>query len=108
MNTVAVDALKADKTYWQAHLMSGRLLLEKYNKAQGHPELKAALVINPNAADVHIELAKSAIGEYDWDEVEEESKRALDICPHAPGALQALAAFRENCTSAIPTRRKRC
>lgn len=91
VNTVAVDALKADKTFWQAHLVSGRLLLEKYNKAQGRPELKAALVINPNAADVHIELAKSAIGEYDWDEVEEEAKRALEICPHAPGALQAQA-----------------
>ena len=91
VNTVAVDALKADKTYWQAHLMSAQLLLEKYNKAQGRPELKSALTINPNAADVHIELAKSAIGDYDWDEVEEESKRALEICPRAPGALQALA-----------------
>lgn len=91
VNTVAVDALKADKTYWQAHLISGRLLLEKYNKAQGRPELKAALAINPNAADVHIELARSAVGEYDWDEVEEESRRALEICPHAPGALQAAA-----------------
>jgi cellulose synthase operon protein C len=91
VNTVDVDALKADKTYWQAHLVSGRLLLEKYNKAQGRPELKAALAINPNAAEVHIELAKSAISDYDWDEVEEEAKRALAICPHSPGALQALA-----------------
>ncbi len=91
VNTVAVDAIKADKTFWQAHLISGRLLLEKYNKAQGRPELKAALAINPNAADVHIELAKSAIGDYDWDEVEEESKRAIEINPHAPGALRALA-----------------
>lgn len=91
VNTVAVDALKADKLYWQAHLTSGRLLLEKYNKAQGLPELKAALAINPNAADVHIELAKSAIGEYDWDEVEEEANRALAIAPGSPGALQSLA-----------------
>lgn len=91
VNTVAVDALKADKTYWQAHLISARLLLEKYNKAQGRPELKAALAINPNAADVHIELAKSAIGEYDWDEVEEEASRALEIAPGSTGALQALA-----------------
>ena len=91
VNTVAVDALKADKTFWQAHLASGRLLLEKYNKAQGRPELKAALAINPNAVDVHVELAKSAIGEYDWDEVEEEANRALAIAPHTPGALQALA-----------------
>ena len=91
VNTVAVDALKADKTFWQAHLTAGRLLLEKYNKAQGRPELKAALVINPNAVDVHVELAKSAIGDYDWDEVESEAKRALSIAPKTPGALQALA-----------------
>ena len=91
VNTVAVDALKADKSFWQAHLVSGRLLFEKYNKAQGKPELKAALAINPNAAEVHTELARSAIGDYDWDEVEEESKRALAISPHAPAALQALA-----------------
>ena len=91
VNTVTVDALKADKTYWQAHLVSGRLLLEKYNKAQGRPELKAALAINPNASEVHVELARSAVGEYDWDEVEQEAKRALEICPRSIGALQALA-----------------
>lgn len=91
VNTVSVDAIKANKLYWQAHLVSGKLLLEKYNKAQGLPELKSALTINPNAADVHIALAKSAIGDYDWNEVEEEGKRALQICPNAPGALQALA-----------------
>ncbi|WP_162130512.1 tetratricopeptide repeat protein [Schlesneria paludicola] len=91
VNTVSVDALKVDKTYWQAHLVSGRLLLEKYNKSQGRPELKAALAINPNAADVHVELAKSAVGDYDWDEVEEEAKRALQINPRSTGAFQALA-----------------
>ncbi|HEY0982943.1 tetratricopeptide repeat protein [Schlesneria sp.] len=91
VNTVAVDALKADKIFWQAHLASGGLLLEKYNKAQGRPELKAALAINPNASEVHIELAKSAIGDYDWDEVEESAKRALTIAPGSTGALQALA-----------------
>lgn len=91
VNTVGIDAIKADKNYWQAHLVSGHLLLEKYNKAQGMPELKSALAINPNAADVHIEIAKSAIGDYKWDEVEEEGNRALQICPKSPGALRALA-----------------
>ena len=91
VNTVGIDAMKADKLYWQAHLVSGRLLLEKYNKAQGLPELKAALAINPNATEAHIEIAKSAVSEYKWDEVEEEGNRALQICPKAPGALRALA-----------------
>ncbi|MEK6261803.1 MAG: tetratricopeptide repeat protein [Planctomycetota bacterium] len=91
VNTVAKDALKADKRCWQAHQLTGRLLLEKYNRAQGIPELKAALAINPNAADVHVLLAQSAVGEYNWDEVEDEAKRALEIAPKTPGALRALA-----------------
>ncbi|MBC8116397.1 MAG: tetratricopeptide repeat protein, partial [Candidatus Saccharimonas sp.] len=91
VNTVAKDALKADKQCWQAHQLTGRLLLEKYNRAQGIPELKAALAINPNAADVHVLLAQSAVGEYNWDEVEDEAKRALEIAPKTPGALRALA-----------------
>ncbi len=91
VNTVAKDALKADKLCWQAHQLSGRLLLEKYNRAQGIPELKAALAINPNAVEVHVQLAQSAVGEYNWDEVEDEAKRALEIAPKTPGALRALA-----------------
>ena len=91
VNTVAKDALKADKECWQAHLLAGRLLLEKYNRQQGIPELKAALAINPNAVEVHVQLAQSAVGEYNWDEVEDEAKRALEIAPQTPGALRALA-----------------
>ncbi len=91
VNTVAKDAIKADKLCWQAHQLSGRLLLEKYNRTQGIPELKAALAINPNAAEVHVLLAQSAVGEYNWDEVEDEAKRALEIAPKTPGALRALA-----------------
>lgn len=91
VNTVAKDALKADKECWQAHLLAGRLLLEKYNRQQGIPELKAALAINPNAVEVHVQLAQSAVGEYNWDEVEDEAKRALEIAPKTPGALRALA-----------------
>ncbi len=91
VNTVAKDALKADKLCWQAHHLTGRLLLEKYNRTQGIPELKAALAINPNAVEVHVQLAQSAVGEYNWDEVEEEAKRALEIAPKTPAALRALA-----------------
>ena len=91
VNTVAKDALKADRQCWQAYQLSGRLLLEKYNRAQGIPELKAALAINPNAVEVHVQLAQSAVNEYNWDEVEEEAKRALEIAPKTPGALRALA-----------------
>jgi cellulose synthase operon protein C len=92
VNTLCIDALKADKLRWQANQMAGQLLLEKYNKLQGIPQLKAALTINPNAVEVHVLLAQAAVDEYNWDEVESEANRALEIAPKTPGALRALAA----------------
>lgn len=91
VNTLCMDALKFDKSSWQAHCLSGRLLLEKYNKAQGQPELKAALAINPRATEVLVALAQSAVKDYDWDEVESRSQLALEISPGLPAALRALA-----------------
>ena len=43
VNTICQDACLLDKDYWQAHHLAGQLLLEKYNRAQGIPELKTAL-----------------------------------------------------------------
>ena len=91
VNTLCVDALKADKQAWQAHYLSGQLLLEKYNKSQGQPSLKAALAINPQATDVLVALGRAAVKDYDWDEAEERAKRALEICPGLPAALRIIA-----------------
>jgi tetratricopeptide (TPR) repeat protein len=91
VNTLCPDALKADKQSWQAHQLAGQLLLEKYNKAQGQPELKAALAINPRATDVLVALGKAAVKDYDWDEAEARCQQALDISPGLPAALRILA-----------------
>lgn len=91
VNTLCPDALKADKESWQAHQLAGQLLLEKYNKSQGQPELKAALAINPRATDVLIALGQAAIKDYDWDEAESRGKQALEISPKLPAALRILA-----------------
>ncbi|MDZ4687381.1 MAG: tetratricopeptide repeat protein, partial [Planctomycetaceae bacterium] len=56
VNTLAEDALKADADCWQAHHIAGTLLLEKYNKADGLPELNKALAINPNAVGLVVLL----------------------------------------------------
>jgi len=91
VNTLCPDALKADKESWQAHQLAGQLLLEKYNKAQGQPELKAALAINPRATAVLVALGQAAIKDYDWDEAEARGKQALEISPKLPAALRILA-----------------
>jgi hypothetical protein len=44
--------LKDDPLAWEAHRVAGDLFLEKYNRADGLPELKQALAINPRAAEV--------------------------------------------------------
>ena len=94
VNTICQDACLLDKDYWQAHHLAGQLLLEKYNRAQGIPELKTALAINPQAAEIHELLAQSAVREYDWDDAEKEAMRAIEIAPHSPSALRTLAQAR--------------
>ena len=91
VNTLCPDAFKADKQCWQARQLAGQLLLEKYNKAQGQPELKAALAINPRATAVLVALAQAAVKDYDWDEVEARAQQGLDVSPKLPAALRALA-----------------
>ncbi|MBS0202701.1 MAG: tetratricopeptide repeat protein [Planctomycetes bacterium] len=91
VNTLCTDAFKADKQSWQARYMAGQLLLEKYNKAQGQPELKAALAINPRATEVLCALGQAAIKDYDWDEAESRAQTALEISPKLPAALRILA-----------------
>ncbi len=91
VNTLCPDALKADKKSWRAHQLAGQLLLEKYNKAQGTPELKAALAINPRATDALVVLGQSAIKDYNWDEAEARANAALGVAPKLPAALRILA-----------------
>lgn len=90
LNTVLVDALKADPLLWQAQALSGRLLLEKYNLGEGIPELQAALATNPQAADVHATLAGAYVDEFRWDEAQASARTALEINPTCTGALLAL------------------
>ena len=87
VNTLCPDALKADPSSWQAHLISGRLLLEKYNRAQAIPDLQKALAINPRAAEVHVALGRAALDEYDLDEVESRVRQAL---AHNPRQVEGL------------------
>lgn len=75
------DALKREPDYWPAHLEAGLLFLEKYNQEDAARELKAALALNPNAAEVHAALARLALVGHEPDRAEASATRALEINP---------------------------
>lgn len=87
VNTLCPDALKADPKCWQAHLLSGGLLLEKYNQGQALPEFNKALAINPQAAPVLAALGAAALQNLDLEQADEYAGRALDVNPQLPEAL---------------------
>lgn len=91
LNTLCVDALKADPLFWQAHELSGRLLLEKYNKPQAQQEFQAALAINPRAVTVLLGRAQAAAQDYDWDASNRLAREVLKNAPGEPLAHTLLA-----------------
>lgn len=91
LNTLCVDMLAKDKDFWQSHFLGGMLLLEKYNRGGAVKELKLALAINPQAAEVHAGLGVAALQEHSLAEAAQHLERALEINPRLPLALLALA-----------------
>ncbi len=91
VNTLCPDALKNDANAWEAHLISGSLLLEKYNREQAVPELEQALAINPRAADAIVLLGQDALDNNELDKAEAKATEALRINPRLPAALQLKA-----------------
>lgn len=87
VNTVCRDALRADPDCWQAHAISGMLLLEKYNRADGLPMLQRALAINPRAAEVHAAIAAAALDQHNLEQMNQSLERALEINPAELAAL---------------------
>lgn len=81
VNDLYPDALKADAQYWPAHYETGQLFLEKYNQPDAAREFKAALMINPNAAEVHAAMAQWALVDHDAKAAEKSARRALEINP---------------------------
>lgn len=91
INTLCPDALRDNPQSWQAHYVSGNLLLEKYNRAQAIPDLKKALTINPRAVEVLCSLADAAIQKHDFDDANLFVSQALEVQPNFPRALQLKA-----------------
>ncbi|MCA9090273.1 MAG: tetratricopeptide repeat protein, partial [Planctomycetaceae bacterium] len=91
VNTLCVDAVKDQPDYWPALLLSGELLMEKYNRAQALPELQAVLAINPRCAAAHTALAQLELAEYRLQKAEEHVDEALRHNPAYPPALRLRA-----------------
>jgi Tfp pilus assembly protein PilF len=91
VNELFPSALELDKAYWPAAYESGLLFLEKYNEADAAKELKSALVINPNAAEVHAALAELALQNFNLADAKRSVARALEINPRLLAAHWAAA-----------------
>ena len=75
VNDLYPEILELEPDYWPALYESGLLYLEKYNKADASRDLKAALALNPKAAEVHAALAGLTCTGYELDA----ARRSLDV-----------------------------
>jgi tetratricopeptide (TPR) repeat protein len=91
VNDLYPDALTADEDFWPAHYEAGLLYLEKFNQAEATREFKAALQINPSAAEVYAALAQLALQSYELDAAHKAIERAREINPRLLEALWCLA-----------------
>jgi len=87
VNELYPDALKAEPDYWPACYESGLLFMEKFNQADATRQLRRALELNPNAAEVHAAMARLALEHREIQQAELSLKRALEISPRLPEAL---------------------
>lgn len=85
------DLLALEADFWQANYDAGCLLLGKYNQADATKQFRAALEINPFAADAHVALAHLSLLQRKVEEAETSVARALEINPNHLGAVQAKA-----------------
>ena len=85
------DLLALEPDFWRAHHDAGCLLLEKYNQADATKQFRAALEINPQAADAHVALAELALLRRKVEDAEASVARALEINPNHVGALRTNA-----------------
>lgn len=107
VNTLCKDALADDPKCVDAHLVTARLLMEKYNRKQAQPSVQLVLAQNPRSVAAHVLLGRMAFQDLDFDTAREEVSRALEIRPVDPAALLLLADLElisqqfEACTAAL-------
>ncbi|MBT5017713.1 MAG: tetratricopeptide repeat protein [Planctomicrobium sp.] len=91
VNTLCPDALKDNEQCWQAYVLSGNLLLEKYNEGQALPEFHSALEINSNCVPALVAMGRASLQNSKFDLAEDFAERALKINAKSVAALQVKA-----------------
>jgi tetratricopeptide (TPR) repeat protein len=91
LNEVFAETVKQDKDFWWGDYHSGRLYLEKYNKADANRAFDRALVINPRAAEVLVSKGIAAFQRLDIKDAELYAQQALKINPSLTEALRLQA-----------------
>jgi tetratricopeptide (TPR) repeat protein len=91
VNELTPDAVKVDADAWQAYVISGSLLLEKYNNGQAQQEFKRGLEINPHSADLLVGMARAELDERNPEEARKYAEKALAINARHVDALLLLA-----------------
>jgi Tfp pilus assembly protein PilF len=81
VNELYPDAIASDPDFWPARLEAGQLYAEKYNEAEAAKELKAAAMLNPNAAEVHAAMGALAVQNFEFSQAQDAVERALEINP---------------------------
>jgi tetratricopeptide (TPR) repeat protein len=85
--------LRADKTYWPAHVAAGQFLLDKSRPKSAAQEFSQAAKINPNIPAVHVGIGRILLDQWNWEGVFKQVDKALAIDPNCADAhvLRALA-----------------
>ncbi len=94
INEIAPDALKSNTNYWQAEVLVGDILLEKYNRPQALEAYENALKINPKAAVAFVGQGRIFFQQYEMKEAEANADKALEINPKLVSALRLKAEVR--------------
>lgn len=87
------EAVKQDKTFWQALYAKGHLFADKHNKKEATNTFSDALKINPRAADVFASRAEMAYSGFEMKDADFLADQALAINPNHPAALRVKAAI---------------
>lgn len=85
------DIAKNDPTYWISEDLAGRMLLEKYNKAEAEDAFDNALKVNPKAVEPIVGKGWLCVQTFELKEAETYAERALAQNPRHPEALRLRA-----------------
>ncbi|MHC4715928.1 MAG: tetratricopeptide repeat protein [Planctomycetota bacterium] len=79
--------LRADKTYWPAHIAAADLLLAKHKAPQAAQEIALAAKINKRLPDVHVGRGVLHLRKFRFEKALAEADKALKINPSSTDAM---------------------